>query len=108
MKNTSALVFLICLALEAEAQNIGINTSGAAPHPSAILDVSVAASPTNDKKGILFPRVTQAERLLIAGPAEGLFVYQTDDDSFWYFDGVIWRKLGGGSNEWLSFTTNGF
>ncbi|TGE14471.1 hypothetical protein [Hymenobacter elongatus] len=48
---------------------IGIET----PNASAVLDL------TSTAKGLLIPRMTQAQRNLISTPAEGLLVYQTDN-----------------------------
>jgi hypothetical protein len=66
------------------AQNIGINTTGAAPDGSAMLDV-VATD-----KGILIPRMTTAQRTAIGSPATGLMVYDLTTTSFWQFDGSVW------------------
>ena len=60
------------------AQNIGINTTGAASNASALLDVD--AAPGNNK-GLLIPRVTNAQRIAmnpLPAVAQGLTVYQTD------------------------------
>lgn len=74
------------------AQGTAINNSGAAPHNSAMLDVS------SSSKGILIPRMTEAQREAIGAPAEGLMVYQTDEaEGFWYFDGISWNPVSGGS-----------
>lgn len=63
----------------------------AAPDPSAILDVKVTG-PT--KKGILIPRMTQAERNSISSPAPGLLIYQTDNNpGFYFYNGTSWVKL---------------
>jgi hypothetical protein len=87
-------VILLCLLpLGAAAQNVGINATGAAPAPSAMLDVSSTTA------GMLVPRMTAAQRTAIAAPATGLLVYQTDASGgipanhFWYFDGTVWRAL---------------
>ena len=69
------------------AQNVGINATGAAPHPSAMLDVSA----TN--KGMLVPRMTAAQRIAIASPATGLLVFDTDNTSFWFYNGTVWTNL---------------
>lgn len=70
------------------AQNVGINSDGSAPDGSAMLDVS------SENKGLLTPRMTLAQRLLIPTPATGLLIYQTDDkNGFWYFDGLNWINL---------------
>ena len=58
------------------------------PHHSSILDVQ------STQKGVLLPRMSQAQRLLIAGPAEGLMVYQTDEPAgFWFYSGNQWNRI---------------
>ncbi|PLW94228.1 MAG: hypothetical protein C0592_03570 [Marinilabiliales bacterium] len=52
--------------------NVAINSTGNLPDPSAALDVSA------DDKGVLIPRMSAVQRLAIAGPADGLMVYDTD------------------------------
>lgn len=79
------------------AQNVGINTTGAAPNSSALLDVDVSALPANGKKGLLVPRMTTAQRTAIPAPAEGLFVYDTTLNQFWYFDGTVWMSVTAGN-----------
>jgi uncharacterized protein (TIGR02145 family) len=67
------------------AQGVAINTTGAAADSSAMLDVS------STTKGILIPRITEAQKLAITSPATGLLIYQTDNAAgFWYFNGTIW------------------
>lgn len=71
-------------------QGVGINTAGNNPNPSAILDA------TSTSQGVLTPRMTQAERDVIAGPATGLLIYQTDNrPGFRFYDGVEWVFLRG-------------
>lgn len=77
------------LAHGAVAQNVGINANGAAPHPSAMLDVDVSAI-AGTKRGLLIPRVTSAQRVAIPSPATSLLVFDTTTNSFWYFDGTVW------------------
>lgn len=75
------------------SQNIGINSTGAAPNASAGLDVSF----TN--KGLLIPRVTLCQRTTagcaggmldgsgnLAAAAKGLLVYQTDGTEGFYYN----------------------
>ena len=62
------------------AQNVGINATGAAPNASAMLDVS------STTKGLLAPRMTQAERNAIASPATGLLIFQTDNTPGFYYN----------------------
>lgn len=76
-------------------QNIGVNSSGTVANPSALLDLD--ASPNNDK-GLLIPRLTTAERDAISSPANGLMIYNTDCNSFNYYNGSSWvpmNSIGG-------------
>lgn len=69
-------------------QNVGINTTGIDPHPSAMLDVSSV------NKGVLIPRLTRAQRQSIPGPANGLMVYQVDDTvGFWFYRLNKWEPI---------------
>lgn len=79
------------MTIQVSAQNIGINETGANPHGSAILDVS------STNKGMLVPRLTTAQRTSIAGPANGLLVYDTNTSSFWFYDGGAWVELVSGT-----------
>ena len=63
-----ALGALPCAALA----QVSISATPTTPDASAILDVS------STTKGLLAPRMTQAQRIAIATPATGLVVYQTD------------------------------
>ena len=64
---------------------MGINTTGATPKASALLDVD--ASPGNNK-GMLIPRMTGAERDAINMPAKGLMIYNTDCNTINYNAGT--------------------
>ena len=66
---------------------IGTNT----PVPSAALEVR------STDKGVLFPRMSSAERNAIVGPATGLMVFDIDKNAFYFFNGVEWMPLGFGS-----------
>jgi hypothetical protein len=73
-----------------QAQSVGINTDGTTADASAILDVKAT------DKGMLIPRMTQAQRNLIATPATGLMVYQIDATSgFYFYNGSAWTSLNG-------------
>lgn len=63
---------------------IGTNT----PDPSAALEIQ------STSKGILLPRLTETQMLSIANPAEGLIIFNTNTNSFWYYkNGTGWRNL---------------
>lgn len=74
------LLFILSLSFYASAQNVGINTDASTADNSAMLDVK------STEKGMLIPRMTAAQRNLIASPATGLLVYQTDGTSGFYFN----------------------
>lgn len=88
------------------AQNIGINTSGASPDASAMLDI-VATD-----KGLLLPRVAltiTTSASPVTSPATGLLVYNsaTINDvtpGFYYWDGTKWVRFTTGT----STSTSGF
>lgn len=82
------------------AQNVGINTNGAAPHASALLDVDAAALPANGKRAMLIPRMTTVERNTIPTPAVSLLVYDITTTSFWYFNGMAWAEWADDLNTW--------
>ncbi len=77
------IAFIVCPQYFANAQGgVAINTAGALPDSSAVLDVSSAT------KGILVPRVTTLQRNAIAKPAKGLLIYNTDCDVYNYNAGT--------------------
>lgn len=62
---------------------VGIGSTG--PNASALLDL------TSTSKGLLAPRMTQAQRNLIGTPATGLLLYQTDNTPGYYtYNGAAW------------------
>jgi len=85
------LITLLVLQTYSFAQ-VGIGTTTV--DPSAELEI------LSTDKGILVPRMTQAQRIAIApaATAKGLLIYQTDNTvGFWYFDGTVWTTFGGGA-----------
>jgi hypothetical protein len=91
----AATVFVLSAALAptcALAQGVGINATGAAADTSALLDLNSTA------KGLLLPRMTAAQRGVIALPATGLVIFQTDGASGLYWNaGVpaapVWKQV---------------
>jgi hypothetical protein len=69
---------------------VSVAVGATAAHPSALLDL------TSTGKGVLFPRLTTAERNAIASPAMGLMVYSTTDSSLYIYNSVGWVKVGSG------------
>jgi hypothetical protein len=70
----------------------------------ATVDASALVQMDSTTKGLLAPRMLLAERDAIAAPAEGLIVYVTDQDTFSYFDGIIWQDI---SSQYYTDTGHG-
>ncbi|MEI7725510.1 MAG: hypothetical protein WCK09_10430, partial [Bacteroidota bacterium] len=97
------LVMVISMTMHAQ---VTINTDGSAPDNTAMLDVK------STNKGILLPRMTQAQIFAIANPANGLVVFNTTDNKFYtYIAGSgLWKEILYGSSSITascgSFTIN--
>jgi hypothetical protein len=96
MNTMKTLLYLLVLPfffygflLPLHAQGTAINTSGAAPDASAILDVSSTV------KGFLPPRLTSLQRDAIPNPANGLVVFNTDMGCLNYYFSNQWHMLCG-------------
>lgn len=87
------------------SQNVGINSSGNAPHASAGLDVNFT------DKGLLIPNIaltSSSDITTIPSPATSLLVYNTANvsdvtEGYYYFNGSAWVRLAtglGGSSQW--------
>ncbi|MBI5372983.1 MAG: hypothetical protein HZA79_13255 [Sphingobacteriales bacterium] len=93
------------------AQNVAINTNGASPDVSAMLDI------VNSSKGLLIPRVslsTTTDASTISTPAASLLIYNTNagitgeyaaGEGYYYNAGTsdtpLWRRLvGDGEVRW--------
>lgn len=81
---------VVCTALHSVTslsaqQNVGFGTF--TPDPSALLDL------TSTDRGLLIPRLSTAERDLIANPADWLLIFNTSSEQFQYYNGVVWIGL---------------
>ncbi len=86
MKKLFFLFMAFVAFTSANAQSVGINNP--TPDASAALDV------TSTTQGVLVPRMTSTQRGMIASPATGLLVYQTDAPAGFYFYNGGWSLLG--------------
>jgi len=96
-----ASFFIIPTMVHSQTTGIGINTTGADPDASSILDVSAL------DKGILIPRVSLVDAsmgLPIISPASGLMVFNTNASvvggfgvGFYFWSGSAWTKIATGN-----------
>jgi hypothetical protein len=90
----------------AYAQGVAINEDSSSPDPSAMLDVQ------STEKGILVPRMTQAQRNAISNPATGLMIYQTDNTPGFYYNAgtpatPLWQLVGSNAGVFSQWDSNG-
>lgn len=121
--NAKLFVFIssFFIGLTLSSQNIGINSTGANAHTSALLDVD--AAPSNDR-GLLVPRIPLTAinaSAPVTSPATSLLVYNTASAStgtnavspgYYYWDGVKWVRFaytpsGSSSEAWTLFGNSG-
>ena len=89
MKLLAQLLLLLALLLLGAAARAQVGVGTTTPDAKSALDVRAT------DKGLLIPRLTQAQRLAISAPPQGLMVYQTDGSAsggtqtgFWYYSGT--------------------
>ena len=97
MKKHLFLFVVVLMTVSAVRAQVAINTDGSNPNSSAMLDVK------SDTAGILIPRMTAAQRDAISSPAQGLLVYVTDDNTFYFYTGSFWEKVGRGASGWIVY-----
>lgn len=90
-KNYPGLLILFFIITLNSFSQVGIGTTD--PDLSSILEIE------STTQGLLTPRMTTTQRIAITTPAEGLLVFDTDFNTFYFFDGISWVQLsaGGGS-----------
>ena len=77
---------------------LGVGTT--TPDASSMLDV------TSTTKGVLVPRMTTTQRTAITSPANGLLVFDTDTNTFWFYASSAWVNLSAAANTGWSLTGN--
>lgn len=82
-------VFLILIAIIpcGSFSQVAISSNGANPDPSSILDLS------SSNRGLLFPRMTTAQRDAITSPARGLLIYNTTTRCLEMYEYDIWQSI---------------
>jgi hypothetical protein len=87
--NSILLVLLVFIGLSQIHAQVGIGTT--TPDASSELDLSAT------DKGFLPPRLTTAQRDAIASPAEGLTIYNTNNDCLETYNGTYWISICNGT-----------
>ena len=110
MKNLLFSLTFLSISFCSVAQNVGINTTGATPDPSAALDIDYT------DKGLLIPRValtSTTDILTIPAPTTSLLVYNNNvamtggSVGYWYWDGAAWVQAIGPQGPAGANGTNG-
>jgi len=81
----SLTFFLLYCALG--AQSVGINTDGSTPNSDAALHIK------STNKGMVIPSMSTSQRTSISNVSNGLLVYDTNTNSFWYRDSGTWHEI---------------
>jgi hypothetical protein len=115
MKKQILILLTILISGLSTTAQVGISATNTPPNASAMLDVS------STNKGLLPPRMSTAQRNAIASPADGLLVFDTNTQSYWYRRSSTWTELpqstaavnfwqqtGAGGNEIKNTNTGGF
>jgi hypothetical protein len=91
-------IVIISLTGKVFSQGVVISDSAnATPQSSAMLDVQ------STEKGFLPPRMTTSDRNAITSPANGLVVYDTEEESLFLYNGTGWLPLvTNNGNQWES------
>jgi len=110
MKNKLLLILFIAISFGLNAQNVGINTTGANPSINAILDLNTGNS---NNLGLIIPHVTLGTSLTIFSPPianaptikdTGMFVYNMNGAQavgYYYWNGTTWVNVSASTNAWL-------
>ena len=94
VKQLKAIILSAALLMAATCYTqVAINTDGTASDNSAILDVK------STDKGMLIPRMTQAQIAAITSPANGLVVFNTTNSRFYFYDDGTgeWKEIAIGT-----------
>ncbi|MCB0480834.1 MAG: hypothetical protein KDC83_05345 [Flavobacteriales bacterium] len=87
-KKSHVVLFVLVLAsISLSGQNVLIDDNGGAPDSSAQLEVK------STSKGVLVPRMTNAQMNAISSPATGLLIFNSTNGSFYFYNGSAWVNL---------------
>lgn len=90
LRISGIMLGILVLGVASAQNNVGVGTP--TPDASAIFDVS------DNSRGVLIPRLTTVQRNSIATPANGLLVFDTNFNCFYFYvGGTGWQSLCGGA-----------
>src|ERR1700721_2860624 len=102
------IIFGVSFSLALSSQNVGINTTGAAPSVNAILDLN---SGNSNNLGLIIPNVTLGASLATFNPPiahaftvgdKGMMVYNSvatnQPIGYYYWNGATWVSVSGGGS----------
>jgi hypothetical protein len=109
MKNKLLIYSSFLFSTFSFSQNVAINTDGALPNASAMLDV------VSTNKGFLMPRValtSTTDAVTVPAPANWLMVFNTATvadvtPGMYYWNGAMWVKMLGGGDAWRTLGNAG-
>ena len=90
MKISNIKLITLTLAVFASVTSVAIAQVGIGtvnPEASSMLDI------TSTEKGMLTPRMTTVQRTAISSPANGLLVYDTTENAFYFYKSSAWSKI---------------
>lgn len=93
---TIILIAVLFINVKSTAQ-LGVGTTS--PDASSMFDVQ------STSKGVLIPRMISAQRVAISSAANGLLVFDTSTQSFWFYSGS-WIELASGAFNTIVDTDN--
>ncbi|MCK9452138.1 MAG: DUF1566 domain-containing protein [Bacteroidales bacterium] len=89
MKKITTILLVLLLTAGSLLAQVAINSDNSEPDASSMLDVQ------STNKGFLPPRMTNKQIKAIPNPAEGLMVYNTDENKLFYYNGAAWAGSDG-------------
>lgn len=109
MKNKLLIYSSFLFSTFSFSQNVAINTTGALPNASAMLDV------VSTNKGFLMPRValtSTTDAVTVPAPANWLMVFNTANvsdvtEGMYYWNGAMWVKMLGSGDAWRTLGNAG-
>jgi hypothetical protein len=85
MKKIILFILAVSIFSKINGQSITLDPNGASSQSI------INASTTN--QGVLFPSMNSLQRTSIVSPVNGLLVYDTDTNGFWYSQNGVWTEL---------------